>query len=109
MQRTIPGGFVNKLGSLTEGLAYRSCKRLLHERFALEQTAHGAEVPTKPPHMTGLLPQFKGRKIRGLMATMYLPKGMQEQVEAAGCYLATDADGNFELVSPSPGFQAAAW
>ena len=109
MRRTILGGIGNKFGSFTEGLAHRSCKRILHQRFALEQTAHGADVPTKPPHVTEFLPQFKGMKIRGLVATVYLPKGMQEQVEAAGLYLATGADENFELVSPSHGFQAAAW
>lgn len=143
------GGIGNKFGSFTEGLAYRSCKRILHQRFALELTAHEVEVQRrdgqneeydmigvangprnevfvveikshlrerdleqvlkKLRRVTEFLPQFKGMKIRGLIATVYVRKGMQEKVEAAGLYLATGADENFELVSPSPGFQAAAW
>lgn len=38
------GGLSNKFGSFTEGLAYRSCKRILREQFGMEQTAHEVEV-----------------------------------------------------------------
>jgi len=51
------------------------------------------------------MPQYKNMKIHGMIAAVYLPKGMQEKVEAAGLYLATGADENFTLLPPSPGFQ----
>jgi hypothetical protein len=38
------GGLSNKFGSFTEGLAYRSCKRILKDHFQLEQTVHEVEV-----------------------------------------------------------------
>jgi hypothetical protein len=141
------GGLSNKFGSFTEGLAYRSCKRILKDHFQLEQTVHEVEVErsngqNEEYDMLGLangqrnelvvveiksqlrerdleqtleklrrvpefLPQYKGMKIHGLIAAVYLPKGMQEKVEAAGLYLATGADENFTLLPPSPGFQPA--
>lgn len=143
------GGIGNKFGSFTEGLAYRSCKRILHRRFGVDLTTHEVEVQRrdgrneeydmigvangprnevfvveikshlrerdleqvqgKLRRVTEFLPQYKGMRIRGMIAAVYLSKGMREKVEAAGLYLATGADENFELVPPSPGFQAAAW
>jgi len=141
------GGLSNKFGSFTEGLAYRSCKRILKEQFGMEQTSHEVEVERpdgqnaeydmlgaangtrnelvvveikshlrewdleqtleKLRRVPEFLPQYRGMKIRGLIAAVYLPKGMQEKIEAAGLYLATGADENFTLVPPPPGFQPA--
>ncbi|MCW5558907.1 MAG: hypothetical protein KIT22_13895 [Verrucomicrobiae bacterium] len=53
-----------------------------------------------------MLPAAPWSKIHGLVAVVYLSKGMQEWIVAAGLYLATGAGENFTLVSP-PGFQPA--
>ena len=139
------GGLSNKFGSFTEGLAYRSCKRILKEHFRMEQTLHEVEVERpngqneeydmlgvangrhnevvvveiksqlrerdleqtldKLRRVPEFMPQYKHMKIHGMIAAVYLPKGMQEKVEAAGLYLATGADENFTLLPPSSGFQ----
>src|SRR6185503_9147655 len=41
------GGLSNKFGSFTEGLAYTSCKKILKERFGMEEVAHEVEVERK--------------------------------------------------------------
>lgn len=56
---------------------------------------------------TDYLPKYKGMKVHGLLAAVYLPKGIQEQVAEAGLYMATGADENFTLVIPAAGFQPA--
>jgi len=139
------GGLSNKFGSFTEGLAYRSCKRILREQFGMEQTAHEVEVERadgqnqeydmlgvangdrnevmmveiksplrerdleqtilKLQRLPEFLPHYKGAKIQGLIAAVYLPKGMEAKVAEAGLYLATGADENFELMPPPPGFR----
>ena len=53
------------------------------------------------------LPKYKGMKIHGLVAAVYLPKGMAERVAKAGLYLATGADENFQLQPPPKGFKPA--
>ena len=55
------------------------------------------------------LPQYRGMTVRGLLAAVYLPKGMRERIEAAGLFLATGADENFTMVPPSPGFRPASF
>ncbi|MCW5557217.1 MAG: DUF3782 domain-containing protein [Verrucomicrobiae bacterium] len=139
------GGLSNKFGSFTEGLAYRSCKRILREQFGMEQTAHEVEVEradgqnqeydmlgvvngernevmmveikshlrdrdlqqtlVKLQRLPEFLPHYKGMRIHGLIAAVYLPKGMEAKVAEAGLYLATGADENFELMPPPPGFR----
>lgn len=139
------GGLSTKFGSFTEGLAYRSCKRILREMFGMEQTAHEVEVERadgqneeydmigvangdrnelmmveikshlrdrdleqtirKLQRLPEFLPRYQGMRIHGLLAAVYLPKGMQEKVAKAGLYLAAGADENFELLPPPPGFR----
>lgn len=53
------------------------------------------------------LPEFRGKTIRGLIAAVQVPQNLAGKVAAAGLYLATGADDNFELVPPPPGFQPA--
>ena len=55
--------------------------------------------------LTDYLPKYRGMKIHGLLAAVYLPKGMAERVAEAGLYLATGSDENFSLVPPPLGFQ----
>lgn len=139
------GGLSTKFGSFTEGLAYRSCKRILREMFGMEQTALEIEVERadgqseeynllgvangdrnevimveikshlrdrdleqtirKLQRLPEFLPRYQGMKIHGLIAAVYLPKGMEEKVAKAGLYLATGADENFELLPLPPGFR----
>ena len=141
------GGLSNKFGSFTEGLAYRSCKRILREHFGVEETAHEVEIERadgrngeydmlgiangsrnelvvveikshlrerdieqmleKLRRLPEILPRYRGMRIRGLMAAVYLPKGIQEKVAASGLYLATGADENFIFMEPPAGFSPA--
>lgn len=54
-------------------------------------------------------PEHKGKRLRGLIAAVHLPKGMAERVLQAGLYLASGADDNFKLLKPPRGFKPAAF
>ena len=120
------GGLGNKFGKFTEGLAYRSLRKIMREHFHVEKIDHEVEVE-KPDgrereydmlgvsngtrnevivaevksnlsrrdldqtvaslnEFTEFNPEYRGWTIRGLLAVVYLPKGMEQQVWVPGSF-----------------------
>ena len=55
------------------------------------------------------MPEHKGKKLRGLIAAVELPREMAHRAANLGLYLAQASDENFKLMPPPPGFKPAAF